>query len=70
MKTLACADNGRPTSKTKEALELYRSGQVKPVPITTFDVANIAQAYRHFSTRDRVGKVVITMDNPESRIPV
>ncbi|CAH0054704.1 unnamed protein product [Clonostachys solani] len=57
-------------NKTKEALELYRSGQVKPVPISTFDISKISQAYRFFSGRDRIGKVVISLENPQSLIPV
>jgi D-arabinose 1-dehydrogenase-like Zn-dependent alcohol dehydrogenase len=58
------------SSKTKQVLELYRSGQIKPVPKTTFDVSDIAQAYRHFSTPDRIGKVVISLQNSQSYIPV
>uniref|UniRef100_A0A0B7KB42 Uncharacterized protein n=1 Tax=Bionectria ochroleuca TaxID=29856 RepID=A0A0B7KB42_BIOOC len=57
-------------NKTKEALELYRSGQVKPVPIATFDISKISQAYRFFSGRDRIGKVVVSLENPQSLIPV
>uniref|UniRef100_A0A8H7NCH8 Carrier domain-containing protein n=1 Tax=Bionectria ochroleuca TaxID=29856 RepID=A0A8H7NCH8_BIOOC len=57
-------------NKTKEALELYRSGQVKPVPIATFDISKISQAYRFFSGRNRIGKVVVSLENPQSLIPV
>ncbi|KAL8768386.1 MAG: hypothetical protein Q9194_005723 [Teloschistes cf. exilis] len=53
-------------SKSREALELYRSGAVKPVPIKTFDVSEITQAYRQFSQRDRVGKIVVSLENPQS----
>ncbi|RYP19809.1 hypothetical protein DL765_003155 [Monosporascus sp. GIB2] len=42
-------------SKLKEVLELYRSGQIKEAPITTFDVANTIGAYRYFSSKDRIG---------------
>lgn len=49
---------------------MYRAGEIKPVPITAFDVSEIAQAYRFFSTRDRVGKVVISLENPGSMIKV
>jgi D-arabinose 1-dehydrogenase-like Zn-dependent alcohol dehydrogenase len=51
-------------------MKLYRAGQIKPPPIVTFDVADIAQAYRYFNNKDRVGKVVISMENPQSRVPV
>ncbi|KAK8119741.1 polyketide synthase [Apiospora kogelbergensis] len=54
----------------KEVLSMYRSGQLEPAPITTFDVSNIAKGYRYFSSPDRVGKIVISFTDPESRIPV
>ncbi|OJK01834.1 hypothetical protein ASPACDRAFT_50671 [Aspergillus aculeatus ATCC 16872] len=58
------------TNKFAEALELYRCGAVKPVPITTFDVSEISQAYRFFSTKGRIGKVVISLQDPSSVIRV
>ena len=57
-------------SKSREALDLYRSGAVKPVPIKTFDVSEITQAYRYFSQKNRVGKVVVSMQNPQSIVQV
>ena len=57
-------------SKTREALELYRAGAVKPVPIKTFDVSEITSAYRQFSQKNRVGKIVISMENPRSIVKV
>ncbi|KAG8158411.1 hypothetical protein KVR01_011533 [Diaporthe batatas] len=57
-------------NKTKEALELYRTGEIKPVPIATFDVSKLSQAYRFFSGKDRIGKVVVSMQDPSSLIPV
>jgi hypothetical protein len=35
-------------------------------PIRTFDVSQIAQAYRFFSTRSRVGKVVVSLEDPSA----
>ncbi|KAI4167378.1 MAG: hypothetical protein LQ343_007255 [Gyalolechia ehrenbergii] len=55
-------------SKSRQALELYRSGKVKPVPIKNFDVSQISEAYRHFSQQNRVGKIVISLENPQSII--
>jgi NADP-dependent 3-hydroxy acid dehydrogenase YdfG len=49
-------------------LQLYRAGEIKPPPIAKFDVADIAQAYRHFNNKDRVGKVVISMENRQSLV--
>ncbi|KAI0803350.1 polyketide synthase-like protein [Xylaria sp. FL0064] len=53
-----------------QALELYRSQVIRLPPIRTFDVNQISQAYRYFSTRDRVGKVVISLERPDSLIRV
>ncbi|KAL9595237.1 MAG: hypothetical protein Q9219_006571 [cf. Caloplaca sp. 3 TL-2023] len=39
-----------------------------PVPIKTFDVSDITQAYRQFSQKNRVGKIVISLENPQSII--
>lgn len=52
-----------------DVIQLYREGKIQPAPITTFDVSEIAQAYRHFHNRDRVGKLVISMENPASLVP-
>lgn len=49
---------------------MYRAGEIKPAPIKTFDVANIGQAYRWFSSKDRVGKIVISLENQSSHVPV
>ncbi|XP_044717410.1 KR domain-containing protein [Hirsutella rhossiliensis] len=52
------------------AESLYRAGITRPSPIATFDVADIAQAYRHFTTKDRVGKIAVCIDKAQSRVPV
>lgn len=57
-------------SKIKETLELFRAKAIKAVPITTFDISAISRAYRYFSARDRIGKVVVSFTNPKSVIPV
>ena len=57
-------------SKTREALELYRAGAIKPVPIKTFDVSEITSAYRQFSQKNRVGKIVISMEKSQSIVKV
>ena len=53
-----------------ESIKLYREGKVKPGPIATYDVSEIAQAYRFFNNKDRIGKVVVSMENPQSRVQV
>lgn len=40
------------------------------MPITTFSVAEVVQAYRYFSSKDRVGKIVISFENDAARIPL
>ncbi|XXG97441.1 hypothetical protein Hte_003742 [Hypoxylon texense] len=54
--------------KVEEALKLYRSGDIQLPPIAVFDISAIGQAYRYFSTKDRVGKVVISLEDPKSHI--
>jgi hypothetical protein len=53
-----------------QALDLYRSSSIRAVPITKFDVGDVVKAYRHFSTEGRIGKIVVSLENPESSIPV
>ncbi|EED21266.1 polyketide synthase, putative [Talaromyces stipitatus ATCC 10500] len=55
---------------TTEVIEMYRAGKIKASPVATFDVSEIGQAYRYFNNKDRVGKVVISMANPDSKVPV
>ncbi|KAJ0418285.1 hypothetical protein BJY00DRAFT_288259 [Aspergillus carlsbadensis] len=57
-------------SMMAEVLEDYRAGLIDPGPVKTFDVSEIAQAYRYFSAKDRMGKVVISMEDPQSLIPL
>lgn len=53
-----------------ETLDLYRAGDVTPPPMKIFDITQVSQAYRYFGNKDRVGKVVISMENPQARVPV
>lgn len=54
-----------------ETLELYRSGAIQPPPAKIFDAAEVSQAYQHFSTnKDNVGKVVLSLENAQARVPV
>ena len=53
-----------------ETLELYRAKEIQPLPMKVFDVSQVAQAYRYFANKDRVGKVVISMENERARVPV
>ena len=53
-----------------ETLELYRAGKIQSPPIKVFDVTQLSQAYRFFANKDRVGKVVISMEDPQALVPV
>lgn len=52
-----------------ETLQLYRAGEIQALPMEVFDVTRVSQAYRLFSNKDRVGKVVISMENSQARVP-
>lgn len=53
-----------------ETLQLYRAGDIQALPMEVFDVMQVSQAYRFFANKDRVGKVVISMEDPQARVPV
>ncbi|OTB12751.1 hypothetical protein K445DRAFT_65805 [Daldinia sp. EC12] len=53
-----------------ETLQLYRAGEIRPLPMRVFDASRVAQAYQYFSNKDRVGKVVISFEDPRARVPV
>ncbi|OBR11662.1 Beta-ketoacyl synthase domain-containing protein [Colletotrichum higginsianum IMI 349063] len=53
-----------------DTLQLYRAGEIQPLPTRVFDITQVSQAYRFFGNKDRVGKVVISMEDPNARVPV
>ena len=54
-----------------EALELYRSGTLQTAPVSVFDSSEVIQAYQFFiSNKDRIGKVVLSLENPHASVPV
>ncbi|KAI3317926.1 polyketide synthase [Xylariaceae sp. AK1471] len=57
-------------SKVEEVLCLLRSKEIEPLPTKKFDVSETANAYRYFSKKDRIGKIVISFENPDSIVPV
>jgi NAD(P)-dependent dehydrogenase (short-subunit alcohol dehydrogenase family) len=55
----------------KQVMSLYREGKIGELqPIRAFDITETIQAMRYFASRTRMGKIVITMDNAESMIPI
>lgn len=50
------------TRLLQRSVNLVRSGQLKPVePLATFPAAEIVQAFRHFASGKRIGKVCVSM---------
>ncbi|KAI0396107.1 polyketide synthase [Xylariaceae sp. FL0594] len=58
------------SEKVTEVLELYRTEQIRPAPVAIFDVSDIVKAYRYFSLKDRLGKIVVSLEQPETSISV
>lgn len=52
-----------------QVFTLYRAGKITAFePLKVFDINEISQAYRYFSSRSRMGKVVISLERAESTI--
>lgn len=49
---------------------MYRSRQLHLLPVNKFDVAEISQAYRYFSADERLGKIVVSLEDTDSQILV
>jgi acyl transferase domain-containing protein/NADPH:quinone reductase-like Zn-dependent oxidoreductase len=55
------------TQLLKDVLQLYRTGQIGEVnPLKVFDVSDTTDALRYFSTQNRVGKVLISLQNSKT----
>lgn len=58
-------------SLLEDSLGLIRAGLAKPVaPMEVFDVSKIGQAFRQLSNTNRIGKVVVSMEDPQAKIKV
>lgn len=54
-----------------EVLRLYRERKIMKIePLEVFDISDISQALRHFSSRNRMGKVAINLENQKSVLRV
>lgn len=51
-------------------MELYRDGKFRPFPQRVFDVADATSAFRLFSSGNRIGKIVVSFQNPKTQIRV
>ncbi|KAL9081847.1 MAG: hypothetical protein Q9159_006968 [Coniocarpon cinnabarinum] len=55
----------------KQVVLLYREKKIQPAtPTAKFDVSNTKGAFRALSSRARMGKVVVSFENPEAEIEV
>ncbi|KAL3473119.1 polyketide synthase [Aspergillus californicus] len=54
-----------------EVMALYREGKITPSePLKVFDISETTQAFRYFSSRSRMGKVAINLEQEDSTIQV
>ncbi|KAI1824887.1 reducing type I polyketide synthase 10 [Xylaria intraflava] len=54
-----------------ESMALFRGGNITAFePLRVFDISEITQAFRHFASRSRIGKIAINLENPNSKIRV
>lgn len=50
---------------------LYRENKIKAFdPLKVFDATEISQAFRHFSGKNRMGKIAVSFENDESMVKV
>ena len=58
-------------SLMKTVLEMYRNAQISAIePLKIFDVSQTTDAFRYFSSKSRMGKVAISLENPNSKVKV
>ncbi|KAF3402032.1 Polyketide synthase-nonribosomal peptide synthetase [Penicillium rolfsii] len=54
-----------------QVIDLYRAGRIAKIdPIRIFDISEINSGLRHFSSRARMGKVAISLEDDSTTIPV
>lgn len=54
-----------------QVLTLYREKKIMKIePLEVFDLSDATQAFRYFSSRNRMGKVTINFENPASMLRV
>ncbi|KAI4289981.1 MAG: hypothetical protein L6R35_000743 [Caloplaca aegaea] len=71
-----CDVNDRVLSSVWEGLlndvmSLYRDGKIRSLdPLRVFDSSEITQAFKYFSSKDRMGKIAISFEDKESLVKV
>ena len=59
------------SSLIAEAVRLFRENKIRAIsPRRQFDISSIRDAFRHFSSPNRMGKVLITMQDPDSLVEI
>lgn len=54
-----------------QVFELYRGKKISKIePIKVFDVSTVVNALRHFSSRNRMGKVAVSLENNDTSLNV
>ncbi|KAF3931090.1 hypothetical protein ABW20_dc0106731 [Dactylellina cionopaga] len=53
-----------------KALELYREGKVTAFPLEVFDIKDLPSGLRRFASRNRIGKIAISLGDPTSILNV
>ena len=55
----------------KNVLDLYRAGHISKIsPLKVFDVSEIENALRYFQSNSRMGKIAISLQDPDARLTV
>lgn len=58
-------------SLLSESIQLFRSGRLKYIhPLKVFDASQTIEAFRHFSSSSRTGKVTVSFENEHSMMNV
>ncbi|MCB1810332.1 MAG: SDR family NAD(P)-dependent oxidoreductase [Candidatus Competibacteraceae bacterium] len=70
---LAAMGHDRPqllASLFSELMELFQTGELKPIAMTLFGVAEVAEAFRFMSQAQHIGKVVVDLTGSELAVEV
>ena len=51
-----------------EVLERFREGVFRPLPVQAFPISRAADAFRFMAQARHIGKIVLTMQDPEARV--
>lgn len=52
----------------REVMARFERGELEPLPVTTFPISRAPDAFRHMAQARHVGKVVVSLDDPDVRV--